>query len=74
MNPGQPLRCTASSDVYTYLKASDFVASDLELVGEEMEMVLKKWYDVDRAREMRVFVKGGEVVGEGMSTVRLAVD
>ncbi|KJA16961.1 hypothetical protein HYPSUDRAFT_79852 [Hypholoma sublateritium FD-334 SS-4] len=91
---GAPLRCTAPADVYLLLKASDFVAHDLdpeavfarcdavqrdaegggegggeiEKQGEaedepyELELVLRKWYAVDRARELRCFVRGDRLV------------
>lgn len=32
----------------------------------ELELVLRKWYAVDRSRELRCFVRGGVLLGECM--------
>ncbi|KAI0035191.1 cytoplasmic protein [Vararia minispora EC-137] len=72
-----PLKCTAPSDVYMLLKSSDFVTHDLapsnvfsgceddEAGGEEyeLELVLRKWYNVERSRELRCFVRDGTLLG-----------
>ncbi|KAJ7626659.1 D123-domain-containing protein [Mycena polygramma] len=65
-----PLKCTSPADVYMLLKSSDFITHDLtaESVFEgcsqstgphpyELELVLRKWYPVDRSRELRCFVR-----------------
>lgn len=86
LNPSSPLKCTSPSDVYLYLKSSDFVGHDLdpEMVFDgcvdqedsdgpsyELELVLKKWYPIDRSREFRCFVRDDILVGE-LPTSRLA--
>lgn len=73
-----PLKCTSPSDVYLLLKSSDFVLHDLDLerVFEgveppqtpcthpyELELVLRKWYPVDRSRELRCFVRRETLIG-----------
>ncbi|TFK83813.1 D123-domain-containing protein [Polyporus arcularius HHB13444] len=74
-----PLKCMSPADVYLLLKSSDFVQHDLdvELVFDgcdpahdpqaptpyELELVLRKWYPVDRARELRCFVRQETLVG-----------
>jgi hypothetical protein len=60
------------------LKSSDFVSHDLDpaLVFEgsaddgaadgppyELELVLRKWYPMDKGREMRCFVRQGMLIG-----------
>lgn len=73
-----PLKCTSPSDVYMLLKSSDFVAHDLstETVfagcdapppagAYQLELVLRKWYPMDRSREMRCFVRRGNLIGKG---------
>lgn len=37
--------------------------SEAQLEGERVELVLKKWYDMDRSREFRLFVRGDVLVG-----------
>lgn len=79
LNPSSPLKCTSPSDVYLYLKSSDFIGHDLdpEMVFDgcldagdteearyELELVLKKWYPIDRSREMRCFVRDDTLIGE----------
>lgn len=75
--PSAPLKCTAPSEVYTLLKSSDFISHDLDrakvfegcelLQGEdpeyELELVLRKWYPVDRSRELRCFVRREILLG-----------
>ena len=75
--PSAPLKCTAPSDVYTLLKSSDFVLHDLDRsqvfegcdLGSEaqpdysLELVLRKWYPVDRSRELRCFVRREILLG-----------
>ncbi|KAG8907289.1 hypothetical protein FRC01_007737, partial [Tulasnella sp. 417] len=78
LNPSSPLKCTSPSDVYLYLKSSDFIGHDLdpEMVFDgcvdeegpegspyELELVLKKWYPIDRSRELRCFVRDNVLVG-----------
>ncbi|KAJ7784611.1 D123-domain-containing protein [Mycena metata] len=71
-----PLKCTSPADVYMLLKSSDFITHDLtpELVFEgctpadspptyELELVLRKWYPVDRSRELRCFVRQNILLG-----------
>ncbi|KAH9889813.1 D123-domain-containing protein [Cubamyces lactineus] len=74
-----PLKCMSPADVYLLLKSSDFVQHDLnpELVFDgcdpvptpesstayELELVLRKWYPVDRARELRCFVRQENLIG-----------
>lgn len=69
-----PLRCTSPADVYLLLKSSDFISHDLdpEAVfqyckerpqGYELELVLRKWYPVDRVREFRCFVRQEMLLG-----------
>ncbi|KAG8944066.1 hypothetical protein FRC04_002206 [Tulasnella sp. 424] len=77
LNPSSPLKCTSPSDVYLYLKSSDFIGHDLdpemvfdgcvdagdpEEVPYELELVLKKWYPIDRSREMRCFVRDDNLI------------
>ena len=74
-----PLKCMSPADVYLLLKSSDFVQHDLdpELVFDgcepqrttdtspsyDLELVLRKWYPVDRARELRCFVRQEVLIG-----------
>ncbi|KAF7346256.1 hypothetical protein MSAN_01852800 [Mycena sanguinolenta] len=72
-----PCKCTSPSDVYMLLKTSDFITHDLsaESVFEgcsssgsssepyELELVLRKWYPVDRSRELRCFVRQNTLIG-----------
>ncbi|KAI0051088.1 cytoplasmic protein [Auriscalpium vulgare] len=73
-----PLKCTTPADVYLLLKSSDFITHDLsaESVFEgcvdaapsdvptyELELVLRKWFAIDRSREMRCFVQNGVLIG-----------
>ena len=71
-----PLRCTSPADVYLLLKSSDFVSHDLDPETTfqhcdespqtyELELVLRKWYPVDRAREFRCFVRQELLLGIG---------
>lgn len=62
------------------LKSSDFVSHDLttesvfehcdpepsttELPVYELELVLRKWYPVNPSREVRCFVRNGQLIGE----------
>lgn len=61
------------------LKSSDFVTHDISEENVfagcvinpaaadegkyELELVLRKWYAVDRSRELRCFVRGGVLLG-----------
>ncbi|KAH7920975.1 D123-domain-containing protein [Leucogyrophana mollusca] len=72
-----PLKCTAPADVYLLLKSSDFISHDLspdtvfagcdtgiaDSPTYELELVLRKWYPVDRSRELRCFVREGSLIG-----------
>lgn len=69
-----PLRCTSPVDVYLLLKSSDFISHDLdpEIVFQhceerpqayKLELVLRKWYPVDRVREFRCFVRQEMLLG-----------
>lgn len=62
------------ADVYLLLKSSDFVQHDLsrEHVFDgceskppsyDLELVLRKWYPVDRSRELRCFVRQEKLLG-----------
>lgn len=75
--PSSPLKCTSPSDVYILLKSSDFVSHDLSIdtIFEgcqydpsnpppyQLELVLRKWYPIDRSREFRCFVRDGCLIG-----------
>lgn len=67
------LKCESSLDVFTLLKASDFVAHDLchsfDHCGatarrrpDEFVLVLRRWYDLDEAGEFRCFVHSGRLL------------
>ncbi|KAJ3573214.1 hypothetical protein NP233_g2578 [Leucocoprinus birnbaumii] len=74
-----PLRCTSPSDVYILLKSSDFATHDTDTAnvfsgcvdpdsgeGEshyELELVLRKWYAIERNREVRCFVRNRRLIG-----------
>lgn len=73
-----PMKCVSPSDIYLLLKSSDFVLHDLdpERVFDgvdsppspsshpyELELVLRKWYPVDRSRELRCFVRREVLIG-----------
>jgi len=69
-----PLRCASPADVYLLLKSSDFISHDLDqdMVFQycegrpqayELELVLRKWYPVDRVREFRCFVRQDVLLG-----------
>lgn len=69
-----PLRCTSPADVYLLLKSSDFISHDLDPgmifrhcegrpLAYELELVLRKWYPVDRVREFRCFVRQEILLG-----------
>ncbi|KAK0202553.1 D123-domain-containing protein [Desarmillaria ectypa] len=71
---GSPLKCTSPSDIYLLLKSSDFTNHDLskEHVFEgckrhtesyNLELVLRKWYSIDRSRECRCFVRKNSLIG-----------
>lgn len=51
-------------------EAVDGVMEDMEegWEGERLELVLKKWYDLDRSREFRLFVRGERLIGTSPST------
>lgn len=71
------MKCTSPADVYMLLKSSDFVLHDLDraqlfegcdaddgqLPEYELELVLRKWYPVDRSRELRCFVRRERLIG-----------
>ena len=76
--PSSPLKCISPADVYLLLKSSDFITHDLnpEIVFDgchldgsslppyNLELVLRKWYSVDRSRELRCFVRGNLLIGK----------
>lgn len=76
--PSAPLKCTQPSDVYTLLKSSDFVLHDIDrahvfegcdgvpevVPAYDLELVLRKWYPVERSRELRCFVRREILLGE----------
>ena len=74
-----PLKCMSPADVYLLLKSSDFVLHDVDATQlfkdcdrdpdardpeYELELVLRKWYPVDRSRELRCFVRRETLIGE----------
>ncbi|KAG1898122.1 D123-domain-containing protein [Suillus fuscotomentosus] len=75
--PSSPLKCTSPSDVYILLKSSDFISHDLSIdavfegcqydpsnpPSYQLELVLRKWYPVDRSREFRCFVCEDRLIG-----------
>lgn len=79
------MRCTSPADVYLLLKSSDFISHDLDpsLVFEgiepvppndqpyELELVLRKWYSIDKSREVRCFVREGHLIGTLLLPQRL---
>lgn len=75
---GSPMKCTSPADVYMLLKSSDFISHDLDEdnVFEgcepspesqspryELELILRKWYPIDPSRELRCFVRQGQLIG-----------
>ncbi|KAJ7147470.1 D123-domain-containing protein [Mycena crocata] len=71
-----PLKCTSPADIYMLLKSSDFISHDLSVESVfdgcdysgdgppyELELVLRKWYPVDRSRELRCFVRQNTLLG-----------
>lgn len=71
-----PLKCVSPADVYLLLKSSDYVLHDIDADqlfqqcdGDtdtpeyELELVLRKWYPVDRSRELRCFVRRENLIG-----------
>src|SRR5436190_2055186 len=82
LSTSTPLKCTCPSDVYILLKSSDFICHDLnrDLVFEgcdqsvandlpdyNLELVLRKWYPVERSRELRCFVRQEALLGKPSS-------
>ena len=74
--PSSPLKCTSPADVYLLLKSSDFITHDIdtESVFEgcddslpqgayQLELVLRRWYPIDRSRELRCFVRSRLLIG-----------
>ena len=61
--------------MYLVLKSSDFVTHDIsvervfegcntnDLPNYELELVLRKWYPIDRSREVRCFVRNDVLLG-----------
>ncbi|KAF9454732.1 D123-domain-containing protein [Macrolepiota fuliginosa MF-IS2] len=74
-----PLRCTSPSDVYILLKSSDFATHDMDSANVfsgcvdvkpdddspqyELELVLRKWFPIERNREVRCFVRNRRLIG-----------
>lgn len=85
-----PLKCIWPADVYTLLKSSDFVLHDLDPervfegvepaspnstpVPYELELVLRKWYPVDRSRELRCFVRREILIGTVLHVFGMGLD
>lgn len=72
-----PLKCVSPADVYLLLKSSDFVQHDLSPdhvfdgcesrpPSYDLELVLRKWYPVDRSRELRCFVRQERLLGKSL--------
>ncbi|KIY70583.1 D123-domain-containing protein [Cylindrobasidium torrendii FP15055 ss-10] len=74
--PGSPMKCTSPADVYLLLKSSDFTIHDLNRTNVfdgcsdgdssapyDLELVLRKWYSIDRSRECRCFVRDNNLIG-----------
>ncbi|KAG6836107.1 hypothetical protein H0H93_011334, partial [Arthromyces matolae] len=68
-----PLKCTSPAEVYLLLKSSDFITHDLTVENVfdgcedpspsyELELVLRKWYAMDRSRELRCFVRDNNLI------------
>ncbi|KAL0064655.1 hypothetical protein AAF712_002986 [Marasmius tenuissimus] len=71
-----PLKCTSPAEIYMLLKSSDFINHDLDsdCVFEgcgsqpsipetyELELVLRKWYHMERNREFRCFVRDNKLI------------
>lgn len=63
-------------DVYLLLKSSDFVTHDFSVervfegcntddaLNYELELVLRKWYPIDRSLEVRCFVRNDVLLGQ----------
>lgn len=73
---GSPLKCSAPADVYILLKSSNFISHDLEPTtlfegctdahhasAPIIELTLRKWFTIDPSRELRCFVRGGQLIG-----------
>ena len=77
---GPPMKCMSPSDVYMLLRSFDFILHDLESSQlfegcdqparhpeYQLELVLRKWYPVDRSRELRCFVRRETLLGMSCS-------
>jgi hypothetical protein len=73
---GSPMKCTAPADVYILLKSSNFISHDLDPItlfegctdahqasAPQLELTLRKWFTMDPSRELRCFVRGGQMIG-----------
>ncbi|WFC97579.1 hypothetical protein MYAM1_000294 [Malassezia yamatoensis] len=73
--PGNMIRCQSPNDIYLLLKSSDFAVKDIEQVKElqkeceirgwekpHVQLVLKKWFEMPRSHEFRVFVRNGRMI------------
>ncbi|KAF9468578.1 D123-domain-containing protein [Collybia nuda] len=68
-----PLKCTSPAEVYLLLKSSDFITHDTSPESAfsgcdlpetyDLELVLRKWYPIDRSRELRCFVRHNILIG-----------
>jgi len=67
------LKCESALEVFTLLKASDFVVHDLcrafddcgaidRRRPDEFVLVLRRWYDLDESGEFRCFVQDGRLL------------
>eukprot|EP00434_Breviolum_minutum_P011114 symbB.v1.2.009806.t1/scaffold614.1/size180566/16 len=67
------LKCTSPTDVFTLLKASDFISHDLcnafdhcncsRKRPDAFNLVLRRWHSLHESSEFRVFVRDGQLIG-----------
>lgn len=61
------MKCRTADEIYTLLKASDYIAHDLKTFEEydisDYELVLVKWFNAQPSMEFRCFVKDSRLVG-----------
>ncbi|TID28043.1 hypothetical protein CANINC_002724 [Pichia inconspicua] len=75
MMTGRNMRCTSTSDLYLLLKSSDYVNHDMYHAFDEsvdyekenpskfqLELVLKKWVDINPSMEFRCFVRDRKLI------------
>ncbi|WFD05982.1 hypothetical protein MVES1_001320 [Malassezia vespertilionis] len=70
------LKCQSPNDIYMLIKSSDFAMRDVEQVQAlrsvcaeqarpqrpQLELVLKKWFEMPRSHEFRCFVRAGRLI------------